>query len=179
MEEKNQKTIVAFIAGLLIGGLLVWVFFVASGDDVADETRNDTPATETRTDGANNSASVSTAGDNTPEEVTVSENGEIRIADQKAGMRVAIESFKASEENGWIAIHDVNSDESLGRVLGAARFALKEGLVPQAVELLRPTIAGKTYRVVLYGEDGDKRFATKDGVLKNGDNVVEDSFKAE
>ena len=166
MEEKNQKTVVAFIAGLLIGGLLVWVFSVAP--DKKNEGGLETTKTE-ETDGAKDdtAADEETAAPETANDkggatapsprVVASGTGSIVVEDQAAGMKVAIGAVTMPVENGWIVVHEVR-DGVLGNILGAARYNDKEGLKPAAVELLRATEAGKTYQVMLYNEDGDRSF---------------------
>ena len=56
-KEESQKTVVSFIVGLLIGGLLVWAFSGTAGEtpkpaDTTDDTKTETPVTtnENKTD---------------------------------------------------------------------------------------------------------------------------------
>lgn len=185
-KEKNQKTIVAFIAGLLIGGLLVWVFSIAPGTDEAPkDTKNDTPSAVVEKDGrvtssddAANDASNDGLGERA-EPVSVSSEGSIVIDDQPAGVRVAVKSFTAPVETGWIVIHEVGTDGVTGNALGAARFSKVEDLMPTSIELLRAMIIEGEYRAVLYADNGDKVFSLgSDAALMKGSSHIEDTFKA-
>ena len=57
-KKENQKTIVAFAAGLLIGGLLVWVFGGSADTKKVDEETKDT--TEQVTEQTKETESTST-----------------------------------------------------------------------------------------------------------------------
>ncbi len=193
MEDKNQKTVVAFIAGLLIGGLLVWVFSVAPGKK--NNNALDTQGTTTDEQGAMTASTSDTnvTGDkgadtkmtNTttmPATTVATGAGSIVVEDQKAGWTVALGAVTMPVANGWLVVHDTNADGSLGKILGAARYSSKEGLKPTAVSLLRATVAGKTYAVVVYSENGDHVFDPKneDKLVMTADGKsVSDMFKAE
>ncbi len=198
-KEKNQKTVVAFIAGLLIGGLLVWVFSIAPGNDAAPEDQDtETPRAQ---NGDANPASASMAGDDEDEDdvdedvvtsapeapqrgsraepLSVSGDGAIVVDDQPAGRRVTIASITMPVDDGWIAIHDEYADGSVGNALGAARYSVEDGLTPTTIELLRAMTAGGKYRAVLYAENGDRKFnlGIDAALVKNGVRI-EDSFTA-
>ena len=50
-KQESQKTIVAFAAGLLIGGLLVWVFAGSpKTEDMSDKTLDSKESTQENTD---------------------------------------------------------------------------------------------------------------------------------
>lgn len=145
-KQDSQKTLVAFVVGLLIGGMLVWAF---SGPD--DHAKKETKKMNVET-------ATST------EEMMKKEEGEamklnvgdakISIADQTSGNSVKIDSATYPVEEGWVAIRDYKDDKE-GFVLGAARFSKADGLVPETIELTRPTIAGQKYAISLYKEGGD------------------------
>jgi len=186
-KEKNQKTIVAFIAGLLIGGLLVWVFSIApDNDEDADDTKNEAPSAVVEKDGR--ATSSNDAADDTDdtdvmgeraEPVTVSGEGSVEVSDQPAGVRVAIDALTAPVESGWIVIHEVGTDGVTGNALGAARFSKEEDLMPESVELLRAMIIGGEYRAVLYADNGNKVFNLgSDAALMKGSAHIEDTFTA-
>jgi hypothetical protein len=94
------------------------------------------------------------------ETTTVVGKGELKVADQDAGTVVTIEASSFPTENGWVVVRDY-MDGTLGNVLGAARFSSEEGLVPTAVNLLRKTEEGSSYRALFYTESGDKEFSLK------------------
>lgn len=163
-KQEGQKTVVAFIAGLLIGGLLVWVFSAdapvepttGSSDEEAMEAQNgteeetvDTPATSENTGVDENTAEVS---DITPVTMNTGD-GAIEVNNQPAGDMVNVASAEFPTTDGWIAVRDYTND-TVGAILGAARYSQSQGLIPESVELLRNTEAGNTYAVVFFTEDG-------------------------
>lgn len=89
------------------------------------------------------------------------------VDDQAAGESVAIRAMDLPE-GSWIAI----KEKSSGRILGAARFPA--GATSGEVELLRATVAGGAYEVVVYADDGDKAFDHKKDTLVES---VSASFK--
>jgi hypothetical protein len=161
--QEGQKTVVSFVVGLLIGGLLVWAF---SGP--ADDSTTKTSATEDET-------SVETEGEMSDEVETTTEaetetteseverpvlsvgEGRIVIADQEASASVSLESATYPVSEGWVGVRDYQG-EQLGALLGVVRFSEEQGLVPTEVVLQRPTTAGREYAVVVYRENGDRQF---------------------
>jgi hypothetical protein len=81
----------------------------------------------------------------------------VEVADQPAGSIVAIHSVTLVKM-GWVAVRD-----NEGRILGAARF--DEGTHTGIVELLRNTVAGNSYQVLLYVDDGDRAFDLHKDIL--------------
>lgn len=178
-KEKRQKTVVAFVAGLLIGGLLVWVFTMAPEEEKKVETKKTPDTKETVVDTSKNVPRVEDEA--TPEPaMTSTEDGALRVENQGAGTRVALASFDMPVDAGWVVVHEVRADGTLGNALGAARFSQAEKLTPTAVELLRTTVSGKTYHAVVYADNGNKVFDLKqDMVVMMGGNRLEDSFTAQ
>jgi len=172
--QNSQKTVVSFIVGLLIGGLLVWVFTSAPASDVKKTiVENKNTATTTDTTKNDDVAKPDTAATNTPKTVTPTAsigNGSITVAVQDAGKKVALGAITYPGTDGWIAVHAMNGD-ALGGVLGAARYATKEGLLPKEVELLptSPTVKGKTYAVVFHKSDGNRTYSGADAVVNGAD----------
>ncbi|MEK7107095.1 MAG: hypothetical protein AAB899_02810 [Patescibacteria group bacterium] len=101
-------------------------------------------------------------------------NGEsVSVKDQLAGFEVQVASL-ALTEIGWVGIRDKD-----GRVLGAGRFeagSFKNVNIP----LLRATVAGESYQVLLYVDDGDKKFDLHKDILISGPNrgVAGTNFRA-
>jgi hypothetical protein len=165
-KQESQKTLVAFVAGLLIGGLLVWVFGgtpetkdgemsddaqVESSEEMSDD------ATDTET-GVESSASVIEAVTETVTTPTMEVGeGEIEVSDQAAGLLVNLDSATFPTSEGWIGVRTFPNGQ-IGSILGAARYSEEQGLIPTEVELLAPTVAGRTYAVVFFTEDGDRKF---------------------
>lgn len=164
MNQDNQKTIVSFVVGLLIGGLLVWAF---SGPE---DTHKDV---EKESD--DDSAMVLDEKDSSDDEMMVVGDGKILINDQPASAMIAIESAEYPVAEGWIGVRTYENGE-LTNILGVNRFSQSQGLVPEEIELVTPTMSGKTYAIVVYEEDGDFDFSL------SGDrqlDVIFDTFTAE
>jgi hypothetical protein len=145
--QDSKKTLVAFVVGLLIGGMLVWAFSGGTHDHKDDKKKSDAEVTATTTV---DTAEVKAMETNT---VTVGE-ANISIKDQAAGTIVAIDSATYPIEEGWIAVRDYQNDTE-GFVLGAVRFSKRDGLNPMEITLQRPTVAGQKYAISLYEEGGD------------------------
>lgn len=179
-KDEGQKTVVAFIAGLLIGGLLVWVFSsspentpntkVTDESTQAQQERNAETSTSNETDTAPNTevGKETVTTNQAVKTVTPATNGEgkITVANQPAGTVVELSEVVFPGNAGWIAVRDERS------VLGAARYNLADGLVPEEVELLRATQAGNSYYVLFYTEDGDKQFNTAKDFEMEGTQVT-------
>jgi hypothetical protein len=85
------------------------------------------------------------------------ESGAVAVSSQKAGASVLIDSVTVPPPGVWVAVQDVNEDGSLGNVLGAAR--VKQPASAVVVALLRATLPGQRYAVVLYRDDGNGQFS--------------------
>lgn len=167
-KQEGQKTVVAFIAGLLVGGLLVWVFSSSpetttpntnvEGEaievEVSETNESDTEGNTDTTDDTNGDSTTTNSTDEAT--VTVGE-GAIDVTDQSAAMAVDIDGAVYPVAEGWIAVRAYN-DGQLGNILGAARFSQEQGLAPDSVPLLVPTVAGNEYAVVYFTDDGNREF---------------------
>jgi hypothetical protein len=163
-EEKQdgQKTLVAFVVGLLIGGMLVWAFSGPSAEapqnneEEAEMSEEMEGSDESMTEEGGEEAAAETEGEAAAPapQLSVGE-GEVVVADQPAGMSVELTSATYPISEGWIGVRDFNN-EQLGLIKGVARFSESDGLVPSEITLLAPTVAGNTYAIVIYTEDGDK-----------------------
>ena len=168
-KQESQKTIVAFATGLLIGGLLVWIF---SGSPKAEVSKTDqnTKTTQTVATTSQTNTSVATATSK-PSEVSkptlVTGEGKIEVKDQKAGTAIALESAVFPTDEGWIGVRDYANGKASG-LLGVARYSKAQGLIPQTIRLQRATEAGKTYAVVFYTENGDRTFSLSNDTLVEG-----------
>ena len=172
-EQNTQKTIVAFVAGLLVGGLLVWIFSSptetktdSQDADMAVGTEQSVTQVAETGDAADFSGSTGQVDSNGNETVTVSKdmeigNGDISVSDQSAGDKVVLDSAVFPSDEGWIGVRDYQNGD-LGNILGVARFSKEQNLIPSEVSLLRTTIAGNTYAVVFFTENGDHDFNLAD-----------------
>lgn len=168
-KQENQKTIVAFAAGLLIGGLLVWVFGgTPNAEEKADEDTNATTTEEVGEDIEVSEITVNSNGsDTTPAPVMNTGTGAVELEDQTAGTIVALDSATFPNDEGWIGVRDYANGQLAG-ILGVARFSKEQNLIPQEVVLQRATKAGNTYAIVFYSESGDRVFSLADDVQVEG-----------
>jgi hypothetical protein len=144
--------IAAFIIGILAAS--AW-FFELRLEKMKDQA----------TDTASSTTSSATIQD--------SSHGAVAVHDQQAGDSVLIDSVDVPAPGVWIAVAEIRGSD-LGNILGAAR-----ALGPADntfVPLLRATIPGKEYAVVLYRDNGDGSFDhTSDSVyvdFASGERVV-------
>lgn len=171
-KQESQKTVVAFITGLLIGGLLVWVFSSTPTSAPKEEPEKQSASTTSSTQVNKETESVKT--DSKKDVNIVQGEGSIQVSDQKAGMTVTLGTTKLPTKSGWIVVRDY-MDGTPGNILGAARFSADEGLVPTSVELMRQTTAGSSYQVVFYTNNGDLGFKVADDTIIDG---IATTFKA-
>jgi hypothetical protein len=87
------------------------------------------------------------------------------VKDQPAGDRVEVEAMDAMETL-WVAVRE-EKDGKVGNILGAQKVFVGSAQ-KVIVELLRPTISGGAYRVVLYREVGDPAFNYREDVAVEG-----------
>lgn len=165
-KQESQKTVVAFAAGLLIGGLLVWIFGGApQKDDAHDEMKKDDQKAEEIKIEQKTEGNTQTAEEKPEIKMEVGE-GKVEVTSQTAGKVVKLDSATFPSDDGWVGIRDY-ADGKAGYILGVARFSKSQGLVPSEVSLIRPTVAGNEYAVVYFKEDGDRKFnASKDTQLE-------------
>lgn len=153
-KEESQKTVVSFIFGLLIGGLLVWAFVGGNAAEPKDDM-NKEDAAESAT------STEETAATSTPEEVTMATlpvgEGKVTVADKKAGREVKLGEVTYPIEEGWIGVREYN-DGKLGYINGVIRFSKAGNMVPTTIPLVTPTVAGREYAVMMYTNGGDKSF---------------------
>lgn len=181
MTEENKKTIIAFIAGLLVGGLLVFIFANPTADTNTTPDINDSDNAANMSDSEEEMVNEDeTPADNEAdttdtEPVVSSGEGEVEVNDQAAGSSVSLDSITFPTNGGWVGVREYENGQLTG-LLGVARWNQTEGLLPSDIRLLRPTIAGNTYAVVFYTDNGDKTFSLATDVQMEG---VMETFEAE
>jgi hypothetical protein len=183
-QQQGQKTVVAFISGLLIGGLLMWVFGAEPKKDGAvDVKKDDTKDTVVEKDAVDGAAKAEVV-DASKTEITKPEvsmtNAAIGVQNQAASKKVTLGDVKFPTDGGWIAVHTMDG-ETLGPVLGAARYNVETGLLPKEVELLASLTAGDSYAVVFHDDNKDGKYTSAgDKVMMAADGkFIGSTFKAE
>lgn len=178
-EEKQdgQKTLVAFVVGLLIGGMLVWAFSGPSANAPTDEADQDSneeiEENDTTTKISDDKGGVSeTVEVKTP--VLKTGDGKIVVEDQEASASIKLESAVYPISEGWIGVREYDN-ENLGFILGVVRFSESMGLVPAEIVLQRSTTAGRNYAIVIFTENGDSGWSLAEDVQID---TIFDTFKA-
>lgn len=103
----------------------------------------------------------------------------IIVTNQPAGSSVTVKSanLEAGKGGGWVVVHEVN-DGVIANALGAVRRDSGTHADIE-VKLLRETLPGGTYAVVLYSDNNDRVFSiSTDTPLKNGEDYVMSTFQA-
>ncbi len=186
MDDKTQaskKTVVAFVAGLLIGGFLVWLFSGTPNTPAPSKTTNriDTGTTQKGSDTGMDKTETTNTETSASKTESVASDFTFSVINQSAGMNVSLgDNVSYPSAQGWIAVHE-DVDGKPGSAIGAARYETTVGLKPTQVELMRKTVAGKTYRVIFYNESGDHVFDRKtDTPMTNkSGGLVETTFVAQ
>jgi hypothetical protein len=162
-KQESQKTVVSFITGLLIGGLLVWIFSSTPEEEKQLEKKTEKTDTEqtTKKEDVKSDTTAKTEGAKTGQvemkKIEVGE-GKLTVPEQDAGASIVLGEVKLPTKSGWIVVRDdVNGVP--GNILGAARYNADEGLMPTMVELIRSTVSGKSYQAMFYTEEGTVGFA--------------------
>src|SRR3989344_2541220 len=149
----NQKILISALIGFVIGASAVLVWNVSQKQSTSNEKKIVAEVDN------NESNDVKTLNNQQMQEtsvapVLVGEKDRVDVDDQRAGSAVNVLVIELGNP-GWVAIQE-DHDGELGNVLGAAWFP--QGTSQGSVELLRDTIPGNTYHVVLYNDNGNKAF---------------------
>jgi hypothetical protein len=171
----STGTLVALVVGLVVGFLIGWGVF--AGNSTSSK------GTKTGTEGEVASSTESGSdvdtveGEAMPSDdsagVTVSSNlgptggaTAFSVNNQVAGKTVNVLNVTTAGST-WVAVRDYQGGK-LGNILGARRIDVPSQ-AGVAVQLLRPTLAGHIYAVVLYRDNGDKLFSSKTDTLVSGE----------
>jgi hypothetical protein len=163
-KQESQKTVVSFIVGLLIGGLLVWAFSGPTVDAPEEEANEQTSeeSTEAEEEAATEEESASEQEVAPVAKATLPVgDGKVVVKNQAAGTTIKLDSVTYPVAEGWIGVRDYQGGQ-LGGILGVVRFSEEQGLVPSEIVLQRATKAGSDYAVVVYTESGDRQFNLAD-----------------
>jgi hypothetical protein len=157
MKNKNYLVGGGVVVALLV---LVFVWSIFTGGP-AREGEEQT--------GTNTEAQTSSTAEIRP---SVSAEGEtIIIGNQLPGVSVRVDSVSVSRVS-WVAVRDDMRIYGAAKVMPSSSGSATENV---DIPLLRGIEAGKTYKVVVYADDGDGAFDFKKDSLVSG---VEASFSA-
>ncbi len=159
-KQESQKTVVAFITGLLIGGLLVWIFSSTPEEKVEVKDASTNTEQVGKSDTNQNTGIKADETKTQPAETQKIEigDGSIKVLEQNAGASVILGAITLPTKSGWVVVRD-DINGVPGNVLGAARYNADEGLSPLQVELIRNTEVGKSYQIMFYTQEGNPGFA--------------------
>jgi hypothetical protein len=172
----STYTIIAFVVGIVLGYLVAWGIYATPAGEVTEE--NGLVSTSTPLTGGSSSVISDEVGGSlltptvptgtTPALISVGAGETIAVMDQAAGQTVEVDGVTSAGVT-WVAVREYANNQ-LGNILGARRIPGGDGQTVM-VELLRPTIAGRDYAVVLYRDNGDLAFNHRTDSL-----VVEDEL---
>lgn len=171
MKNITSNTIWAAVIGLVVGLILGWLIghntFSSNNSKNASVQSEQTTTSFTETmpleEGRSSNALVVNSS------LSEESNSAVMVRDQAAGASVSVASVE-TDASTWVVVRE-DKNGVLGNILGAAR--IDAGNSSQVVvSLLRPTIVGQTYQVVLFKDDGDKKFDHKIDVPLTSDGVL-------
>jgi len=145
------------VVGVIAGVVIAWGY---SAWRTPDSTANNTNATSTVS-----ITGTPTGGDNFGVDVgtaALGSNTSLSIASPQAAGRSVVVTKAMVSAPTWVVIYE-NSNGKPGNALGAALFF--PGTTSGTVELLRATVAGKTYLAAEQVDNGDRKFSLKDDQL--------------
>ena len=163
--NSNTGVVIAVIVLLIV---LVGGWFVTSharpgmvaGDEMTMGTTTSNTMNNSQTSGAS-TMSTSTLGISA--QTTMADGNAVTVANQAAGAKVMISALTVSKLT-WVTVRD-----SSGKTLGAALFPMGTH-TDVSVSLLRKTVAGQSYEVLLYFDNGQKSFNLKEETLVENPN---------
>lgn len=170
MKNIGKKAIAAGIIGLVVGFILGWWVgdkLIASQASVKVQNQDESSNIEDSKNLDNTSLSDAIRSQES--------NSAILVVDQNVGSTVAVASVE-TDVSAWVAVRE-DKNGILGNILGASRIDAGDSS-NIIVNLLRPTVAGETYQVVLYQDDGDREFNHKIDLPLTSDGIlISKSFK--
>jgi len=166
--NESQKTVVAFIAGLLAGGLLVWVF-ISGPEQVTAPAVDDVVAVDENTAEADEEEAAAPTAPPLAELPTGT--AAVDVQTQPAGSVVRLTSATFPTDEGWVAVRSYTNNE-LGSILGAIQYSKAAGRVPSEIPLLAPTTAGREYAIVFFTQDNNRAFNLDGDVQINTDLIT-------
>ena len=180
--DANKTTTNWIIAGLvalvvIIGG--GWLIARERSGSMSGGNATSTAATEkvsdTVSEKAGSTSQAASAAAAMSDDKTASAMGEtVTVSDQAAGSKVTVSEVSVKKPT-WVAVRDTRKWYP-GAVLVTGDKSDLE------IPLLRPTVAGDTYEVVLFADNGDGKFSIHGGdmlVVGTEGAPVSSTFKAQ
>lgn len=170
--SSSAKYIGFVVMGVFLGVLLAWGWTTWRGSSSPASTT----ATSTLTATTNTSSNGTLGVDTSTLPALGANPGLSIVSPQKPGRSVAIDKAIVQAPT-WVVIYEDNAGKP-GNALGAALFFPERQ--KGTVELLRGTVAGKSYLAVKQVDNGDRKFSLKDDqVLTEGGKTEWVSFKVQ
>ena len=168
MNDTGNRVIVGIIVVLLIIGAWYLGSMYKPGSTTGSmSTSTDMTSSSTDTTGNTQTGHTNNTGTTNNSSANMNVGGKaLSVQDQPAGSFVVVSSATLPQA-GWVAVRDAS-----GRTLGAAWLSAGTHQAVQ-VPLLRNTVAGGTYQVLIYSDNGDKVFDLHgDTLVMNSDGSV-------
>ncbi len=171
MKNISNNKIVWGVVGLIVGLVIGW-FIGSSGPSTSADSK------EIINDDSQEELELSATVDRnekisdalfTNSSLSQESDSAILVNDQGAGSVVTVASVE-TDASVWVVVRE-DKDGVVGNILGASRVdsGASNNIV---VNLLRPTIAGQTYRIVLFRDNGDSLFDYKVDVPMTSEGVL-------
>ena len=167
MKNISNNTIVVGIVGVVVGLVLGWLIghygAVGKASVASSDPEKNSVSTTMSTESKPTNALSTNSG------VSEESQSAILVRDQGAGSVVTVASVE-TDASVWVVVREDNNGV-LGNILGASRIesGASNNIV---VNLLRPTLSGKTYQIVLFKDDGNKLFDYKVDVPLTSNGVL-------
>lgn len=171
------KTILVFIGGFAVGFILIWGWNAYQDRSLAIEGESTTPDDVALVDSETMSSETTDSVISDETETAIENTTSIVVEDQLAGGSIEVASVVLPVD-GWVVVHE-EINGVIGNALGAARRdAGTQNDI--AIPLLRDTIQGNRYWVVLYSDDGDRSFSltTDFPIRDSAESAITRSFQA-
>ncbi len=178
-EGTTTRTAGVFLAGMVVGALLMWGWSALTPSTTVPNNTNTTGSNtnitggNTATNNSNSGAAVSSTSS------AVSNTGEIDVATQAAGSQVMVTDATVSAPT-WLVVYELANGVPV-RALGATMFFPEYNGKGGIITLVRPTESNKTYFVGQSLDTGDHTFTphkNKEVTDSNG-SMVGTTFKTQ
>jgi hypothetical protein len=166
-----MRSVWIFIAGVVVGGLLVFAWFSANESGSVGQSATSTTSGATR-----NTVTTTTSG-SAISGATITASDDVVVLDQDAGDAVVVKDASVSVPT-WLVVYELSQGKPV-RALGATMFFPEYNGKGGVITLLKPTMPNTTYFVGSSLDTGDHTFTphvNKEVVDSNG-SMVGTTFK--